>query len=59
MDTLLHKIKDFNKNQIDNYKRNNTLEIKFGRIITEEIFSLKLSNTTDLIKRFRNYKLSK
>ena len=58
MDTLLQKIKDFNKNQIDNYKRNNTIEIKFGRIITEEIFSLKLSNTTDLIKHFRNYKLS-
>lgn len=58
MDTLLHKIKDFNKNQIDNYKRNNTLEIKFGRIITEEIFSLKLNNTIDLIKHFRNYKLS-
>jgi hypothetical protein len=58
METLLQKIKDFNKQQIGTYKRDNTLEIKFGKITSGEIFSLKLKDTLDLVKNFRNYKLS-
>ena len=57
MDTILKKINDFHKFQIENYKRNNSIEIKFGRIITEEIFSMKLKNTLSIIKNFRNFKL--
>ena len=58
MDILLQKIKDFIKQQIETYKKDNTLEIKFGKITIGEIFSLKLKDTLDLVKNFRNYKLS-
>lgn len=58
MNILIQNIGEFNKNQIENYKRNNSLEIKLGRIISENIFSLKLKDTIDFIKKFRSYKLS-
>jgi hypothetical protein len=58
MEILLQKIKEFNKQQIDTYKRDNTLEIKFGKILGEELFSVKLKDTLELVKNFRNYKLS-
>ena len=58
MDILLQKIKDFNKQQIETYKRDNILEIKFGKITSGEIFSLKLKDILYLVKNFRNYKLS-
>ena len=58
MNILIQNIYDFNQSQIENYKRNNTLQIKLGRIISENIFSLKLKNTLEFIKKFRSYKLS-
>ena len=57
MNTLLEKINEFHKYQIKNYKKTNNIEIKFGRIISEELFSMKLKNTIDIIKNFRNFKL--
>ena len=57
MNTLLEKINEFHKYQINNYKKTNNIEIKFGRIISEEIFSMKLKNTINIVKNFRNFKL--
>lgn len=58
MDKTIQSIGNFLKNQIENYKQENNIEIKLGNKISNEIFKLKLKNPIKIIKKFRNYKLS-
>jgi hypothetical protein len=51
------QIKTFIKNQIELYKQENFIEIKIGKIISDNIFKLKLMNTLKYVKEFRDYKL--
>lgn len=51
------QIKQFIKNQIDLYKQENFVEIKIGKIISENIFKLKLNDILQYVKEFRDYKL--
>lgn len=51
------QIKTFIKKQIELYKQENFIEIKIGKIINENIFKLKLSNTLNNVKEFRDKKL--
>lgn len=58
MEQIFKNIHDFNKSQIETYKINNKVQIVLGKYISEEIFCNKLKNILDLVKNFRNYKLS-
>ena len=51
------QIKTFIKKQIELYKQENFIEIKIGKIISENIFKLKLNNTLKYVKEFRDHKL--
>lgn len=52
-------LKTFLKNQIETYKKVNFIEIQLGRKISNNIFRTNYNkNFLDIIKEFRNYKLS-
>ena len=52
-------LKSFLKNQIETYKKVNYIEIQLGRKISDNIFRSNYDNNfLDIIKEFRNYKLS-
>ena len=57
METILEKIHNFNKTQIETYKINNKIEIVLGKYISEEIFCNKMKDILEFVKNFRNYKL--
>ena len=58
MEITLKDIKEFNKLQIETYQINNNIEIVLGKYIDDNIFCNKMKNILELVKKFRNYKLS-
>lgn len=63
MDELLDKLREFLEIQIKTYQKTNFIEIKFGKCVGDGIFKTMYQDNneiafTNLIKPFRNYKLS-
>lgn len=56
---MITQIHQFIKNQIEFYKKTNNIEIQLGKKISDNIFINSLGDKyIDLVKEFRNYKLS-
>lgn len=56
---MLNQIHQFIKKQIEFYKKTNFIEIQIGKKISDNIFINSLGDKfIDLVKEFRNYKLS-